>query len=75
MDKTIFMLGSITHAFKGRDYLQAKGYKVYVDRPSKELDPTGCGYVLTVHGDFNTVKSLLDEVCVRIIKIQRSDVT
>ena len=46
MKHKVFMVNSITTAFKGRDLLQNKGINVRVERAPRHLNPGSCGYAI-----------------------------
>lgn len=58
--KKLIMLNSITYAYKARDFLYTKGYKVYIERIPANLRKNGCGYGIRVNGDMNTAIDLLE---------------
>lgn len=47
MGKHLIMVGSITHAIRGRDLLREKGFKAYIEKTPGRLDSAGCGYSIS----------------------------
>lgn len=48
MNKSLIMVSSITYAMKGRDLLQRRGFRAYVERAPREAKDAGCGYGIYV---------------------------
>ena len=71
MEKTIFMIGSITHAYQARNFLAQHGYNGCMKNVRKNMTSSGCGYSITVEGDFDSVYRLLQSAGVRITGYKR----
>ena len=58
MQETIFLMGSITNAMRGKTLLEQHGYRAFLQRNTAP-DRAGCGYVLLVRGDPQAAQTLL----------------
>lgn len=65
MQQYLLVMGSITHAIRGRDLLRAKGYQVYMERTPNQMDRLGCSYSLRLTGDVTGAQQLLEQAGVR----------
>lgn len=54
----IIMLGSITYAFKARDYLKSHGIASQIIKTPKELNSCGCGYSIKTDSYAEAIKLL-----------------
>ena len=62
-------VGSITNAMRGRQLLDAKGMRSYLQRTTRGSDRDGCGYRLLVTEDVQRARQILQEGGVRVIRI------
>ena len=61
MKQYVLVMGSITHAMRGRDLLRAKGYQAYMQRSSGQIDRLGCSYSLQVKGELEDIQRVLEQ--------------
>lgn len=57
--------GSVTYAIKARDALRFKGKKAHIERKRPGAGSGGCGYSVVSEGDFENLKSILDNAGVK----------
>ena len=69
MSLTIFGVGSITNAVRGKSLLQQQGIRAYIQR--KQDLQNGCGYRLAVYDKGEEAKSVLERNKVRIMRVIR----
>lgn len=69
MDKTIFIVGSVTNAIRGRDLLRTNGINAYTERTPNGLNQTGCGYNIIIAGNKTRAESLLMNAGIRILGV------
>lgn len=65
MQHYLFVMGSITHAIRGRDVLRAKGYRVFMERTPSQIDRLGCSYSLHLTGDADAARQILEQAGIR----------
>jgi hypothetical protein len=68
MDWTMFNVGSVTNAMRGKALLERRGFTVQMQRAFSAEDNNGCGYRLLVKGDGHQARVLLENAGVRIGK-------
>ncbi len=71
MEKFIIVTGTITYAIKGRDLLRRMGYKTSIERITAG-DRIGCGYGITVFGDIEKIKEILNQNGIKILDIRKN---
>ncbi len=59
MKQYVLVMGSITHAMRGRDLLRRGGYQVFMQRTSNQIDRLGCSYSLHVKGELEEIMQAL----------------
>ena len=64
MEKSLLLVGSVTHALA--EFIRRQGYPVTVPRPSR----TGCGYALTVPPPGAAAAQVLEEGGIRVLGIE-----
>ncbi|MDD6284208.1 MAG: DUF3343 domain-containing protein [Firmicutes bacterium] len=69
MVKNSIMVGSITHAIRGRDILRSKGYKAFIEKTKGRLDGAGCGYSITLSSDPQAAAELLRSNGIKVLGI------
>ncbi len=74
MSQERILVGSVTHAIKGRDLLRSMGFKAYIERSKDRLEQTGCGYSIYVDHDTDRAEQILRDHHIRIIGRNRGDV-
>lgn len=74
--RTIFNVGSVTHAIHGQKLLQRNGLRAWVHRRSETEPREGCGYSLWLAGasagQREAAKRLLTAAGIRILSIEES---
>ena len=73
MQQYLLVMGSITHAIRGRDILRAKGFQVYMERTPNQMDRLGCSYSLRVTGDGDKARQILEQAGVKPKQILSSN--
>ncbi len=66
MSKSLIMVSSITYAMKGRDLLQRRGFRAYVERAPRGAGDAGCGYGIYVPERTEEAAGLLREMGVPV---------
>lgn len=61
VSKSLIMVSSITYAMKGRDLLQRRGFRAYVERAPRGAEDAGCGYGIYVPDRTEEAVELLKE--------------
>ncbi len=51
MKRYNIIVGTVTHAIKGRDILRKKGFRVSIKKASGEVGPAGCSYAIVLEGN------------------------
>ena len=64
-ETVILAVGSVTNAMRGRDLLAQNGITAHVGR-ARPNEVNGCGYTLTVTGDAERARRLLQAAGIRI---------
>lgn len=69
MSRQVYAVGSVTNAMRGKEWLGRHGITAFVGRVPPD-SRVGCGYTLTVTGDFERAETLLREagIPVRAVK-------
>lgn len=63
MDTLVYTVGAVTNAMRGKSILERGGLRAFVGRDNGS--ETGCGYTLTVTGDQQRAKALLQSAGIR----------
>lgn len=66
MEITIFFVGSVTGAMRGKRLLEQQGFRAFIQRTSEQREQNGCGYSLKVFGDPNKARQLLQRAGIRL---------
>ncbi len=66
MNKSLIMVSSITYAMKGRDLLQRRGFRAYVERAPRGAKDAGCGYGIYVPDRTEEAAQLLQEAGISV---------
>ncbi len=69
MSLTIFGVGSITNAIRGKNLLQQQGIRAYIQR--KQDMQNGCGYRLAIYDKGEEARAILERNNVRIMRVIR----
>ncbi len=69
MSLTIFGMGSITNAMRGKQLLQQQGIRAYIQR--KQEVTNGCGYRLAVYDRGAEAEHVLERNKLRITRVIR----
>lgn len=69
MKKLFIATGSITYAFRGRDLLQNKGYRVTAKKIQNLVKSAGCGWGIVVENDFEGAVTLLRQNGIKILGV------
>lgn len=64
MSLTIIGVGSVTNAMRGKDLLEKKGIRAYIQRKT-ELD-NGCGYRLALYDHGERAAAILRQAGIRV---------
>lgn len=73
MSSLCFYVSSITNAMRGKAVLERNGIRAFVSRSRDDCIKNGCGYCVTVMGDFDKAQELLRSVGIRIREQKYSD--
>ena len=65
---TIIGVGSVTNAMRGKDLLEKKGIRAYIQRKTEVEN--GCGYRLTVYDHGERAVALLRQAGIRVNTVQ-----
>lgn len=71
MREYYFLLGSVTTAIRGETVLKKLGYKAYV-RKDSSINPHGCGYVIRVFGDKETLEGVFRRNGIRYYEVKEA---
>ena len=63
---TMIKVSSVTHAMKGKEILLNRGIRARVERTSRSIDPTGCGYSISVSGNADLAEEILKKSGVKV---------
>lgn len=63
------MLSSVTYAMRGKDILERKGIKSFMERTPPEVSGCGCGYSLRVKGDADQAAAILTGAGIEVRKV------
>ncbi len=69
MEKSLLLVGSVTHALAGRELLSQRGIAGSVLRVPR-TSRTGCGYALTVPPPGAAAAQVLEEGGIRVLGIE-----
>ena len=72
MVTTVFYVGSVTHATRGRHLLERAGFRAVVGRSRHQTADVGCGYTLTVYRDGDKAERILRSGGVPIRNVDRT---
>jgi hypothetical protein len=64
MSGQFIIVSSVTYAYKGKNALERKGYKAYIEREPKRLSDCGCHYIIRI-------KDMPLERAIEILKAER----
>ena len=67
MNKSFFIVGSVTYAIKGREILARRGIPAYIERTKKHKERYGCGYGLFVPRRTDEAEQILRDHEIRIL--------
>lgn len=63
------VVSSITYAYKGKEVLEKKGFRAFIEKAPRHLNECGCHYALRVKGcSINEAVSVLKAARVKIIR-------
>lgn len=71
MDTTIFYMGSVTSATRGKTVLERQGMRAFIQRSHAEN--SGCGYTLRVPGDGKRARALLEAARIPVRRQERGE--
>ena len=66
MEESIFLMGSVTNAMRGKAVLEKNGYRAFVQRHTALNDQNGCGYRLLVWGDVQKALLILQKAGLKV---------
>ena len=72
MANSYIHVGSITNAMRGRNVLEARGIRAYLQRSAHPTENDGCGYRLLITVEPTPVVKLLRDNGVRVIRISEA---
>ncbi len=67
VNRSFFIVNSITYAMKSRDILLKYGISSYVERSRKHRDQYGCGYGVYVPGKAEQAQRILEKHGIKIL--------
>lgn len=68
MEGLYVVVSSITYAYKGKNALERKGIRAYIERPPRNLSKCGCHYALRIkNAPLDKAVQILMDARVRII--------
>ena len=67
MNRSFFIVGSVTYAMKGREILARNGIPAYIERTKKHKEHHGCGYGLFVPHKTDEAERILWDHEIRIL--------
>lgn len=74
MNRSFFIVNSITYAMKSRDILLKYGISSYVERSRKHREKFGCGYGVYVPKRTDEAQRILEKHGIKILaRIERDD--
>ena len=73
MEESIFLMGSVTNALRGKSVLEKNGYRAFLQRHTNTNDQNGCGYRLRVWGDSQKALMLLQKAGIKVRGQKRGD--
>ena len=74
MNRSFFIVNSITYAMKGRDILLHHGINGYVERSRKSKEKYGCGYGLYIPRKADEAEGILRQNGIKILaRTERDD--
>ena len=59
MKKTLWLVGSVTSAMRGRELLNRHGFHAYIEKLPRDLQSSGCGYGIYVTEKSEKAEELL----------------
>lgn len=65
-------VGSVTNAQRGIKALKAKGYRPIMTRLENPSSKDGCGYIIKVYADSESVVSILTQKGITVLGVDRS---
>jgi hypothetical protein len=69
MGKQFIIVSSITYAYKGKDVLERKGYKAFIEKAPRSISECGCLYSLVIRGcTLEDAVSILKAAHIKIIR-------
>ena len=71
MSDYYFMFGSVTTAMRGETVLKKMGYKAHMKKDSS-INPHGCGYVIHVYGDKESLEGVLQRNGIRYYEVREA---
>jgi len=75
VNRSFFIVNSITYAMKSRDILLHHGINAYVERSRKQREQFGCGYGIYVPKRTEEAQRILEKHGIRILaRTERDDV-
>lgn len=73
METTIFFMGSVTNAMRGKTVLEQQGYRAFLQRNADMREQNGCGYSLRVYGNGDRAAAILQKSGIRTRGRKRGD--
>lgn len=68
MGEQFIVVSSITYAYKGREVLERRGCRVYIERAPRNISSCGCHFILRVRGcSVREVLAVLQAANVRVL--------
>ena len=75
MNKSFFIVNSITYAMKSRDLLMRHGIQSYIERSRKLREQFGCGYGIYVPKRTEEAAQILKQQGIRILaRVDRDEI-
>lgn len=68
------IVSSVTYAYKGKNVLEQRGYKAYIEREPKRLSECGCHYIIRVKDvPIDRAVDILRSAHVKVVGTGRDD--
>jgi hypothetical protein len=69
MGKQFIVVSSITYAYKGKDILERRGCKAFIEKAPRSISECGCLYSLVIRGcTLENAVSILKAANIKIIR-------
>lgn len=65
--RILLLVSSVTYAMKGKEILQSRGFRAYIERIPRDLQNVGCGYCIYVNRNTDMAEKILLDSGVRVL--------